>query len=99
MFASRDNGNGRRLASGAMTTPETGEHQRSTRLRAALLFAAAIAAGAAAGLLVGLALGDRLAGADPVTPPAVGWPAAYRCGVSVQPEDLDRVDCDAVSTR
>ncbi len=62
--------------------------------RTVALFVAAILAGAAAGLLVGL-IWVRV-DADPVavTPPAVGWPAATRCGVRVQPEDLDRAaDC------
>jgi hypothetical protein len=66
----------------------------SRRRVTALSFAAAVIVGAAAGLLFGLLWAtDR--GATPisvthsVTP---DWPAAYRCGVIVQPEDLDRAD-------
>jgi hypothetical protein len=85
-------------------SPETGEapakRRASVRVRTAACFAATILAGAASGLLFGL-LWVRL-DADPVPvtpPPAVGWPPpAYRCGVVIQPEDLDRDDC-AVSTR
>jgi len=112
--------------------PETGEHQRTRSVRAALLFAAAILAGAAVGLLVGLlwAGADRgaPAGIDPAAvrsvcdqyadldlsglaplcvaagyqQTAAAWPAVSRCGVRVQPEDLDRCYpccCDPVSTR
>jgi len=68
-----------------------------SRRRAAALFGAAILAGAAVGLLVGLLVGDRAAAAPlPVTRPALTWPAVYRCGITWQPEDLDRADrcCD-----
>lgn len=80
--------------------PESGDRGRRL-IRAAALFVLAVLGGAAAGVLFGLAIGGRL-DADPVTPPAVEWPAAYRCGVVMQPEDLDRADrcaCDCAATR
>jgi hypothetical protein len=62
-----------------------------SRRRVAAAFAAAVLAGAAAGLLFGLLFAERIVG-DPGTPPGSSWPTAYRCGVSIQPEDLDRAD-------
>lgn len=63
----------------------------SRRRVTALSFAAAVIVGAAAGLLFGLLWATDRATVT-VTPPAAAWPVAYRCGVIVQPEDLDRAD-------
>jgi hypothetical protein len=63
----------------------------SRRRVTALSFAAAVIVGAAAGLLFGLLWATDRATVT-VTPPSTAWPAAYRCGIIVQPEDLDRAD-------
>lgn len=51
---------------------------------------AAVLFGAAVGLLVGILFAGRYGAEPAVTPPGSSWPVVYRCGVSVQPEDLDR---------
>ena len=65
----------------------------SRRRVTALSFAAAVIVGAAAGLLFGLLWAEHAATPISVTHSVTpAWPAAYRCGVVVQPEDLDRAD-------
>lgn len=65
-----------------------------SRRRMISAFAAALLVGAAAGLLFGLLYARAAPAPITVTRPAEAWPAAYRCGVTVQPEDLDRCACD-----
>jgi hypothetical protein len=58
-------------------------------VRTTALLAAALLVGAAAGLLFGLAWVRYTADPAPQQQP---WPVVYRCGITVQPEDLDRAD-------
>jgi hypothetical protein len=60
-----------------------------SRRRVAALIGAAVLVGAAAGLLFGLAWVRYTADPAPQQQP---WPVTYRCGIVLQPEDLDRAD-------